>query len=121
MNKSVLASFNIGAYVQDGLVIRVVPIYPEGSFYTMPVRRCPNHATPQDPLNHDFWADKREHLIRVDNPNPNAAKYEEDPESKRLYVIIPVQQPQPGSSIFPVPLKFMCLGSDVGGINRYVN
>ena len=44
--------------------------------------------------------------------------YEEDPESKRLYVMIPVQPPQTGSTSFAVPLKFMCLGSDVGGINR---
>merc|ERR1712080_814046 len=58
---------------------------------------------------------KRDHLIRVDN---DFAMYEEDQDSKRLSVIIPVQQPQAGSLSFAVPIKFMCLGSDVGGINR---
>lgn len=85
-------------------------------FFTSPVRRCPNHAHQDDPSNRDeMWKDKRDHLIRVDN---DFAIYEEDSESKRLSVIIPVQRPQTGSTSFAVPLKFMCLGSDVGGINR---
>jgi len=53
-------------------------------------------------------------LIRIDN---DAAIYEEDQESKRLSVMCPVVQPHVGSTI-NFPIKFMCLGSDVGGINR---
>lgn len=118
MNKYVLASFNIAniASVGEGLVIRAVPLYAIPGFFTAPVKRCPNHAHVDDPSNKELmWKDKREHLIRVDN---DFAIYEEDTESKRLSVMIPVQAPQAGSATFAVPIKFMCLGSDVGGINR---
>lgn len=33
-------------------------------------------------------------------------------------MIVPVERPQPGGQTFDFSLKFMCLGSDVGGINR---
>ena len=32
--------------------------------------------------------------------------------------MVPVERPQPGAQTFDFSLKFMCLGSDVGGINR---
>ena len=116
MNKFVRASFNVGPSPPEGLCVRAVPIYAQAGFFTSPVRRCPNHAAAEDPTNKEvMWSDKRDHLIRVDN---EFAMYEEDPESKRLSVIIPIQQ-QAGSSTFAVPIKFMCLGSCVGGINRY--
>jgi len=116
MNKYVRASFHLGPNPPEGLMIRALPIYAVAGFFTAPVRRCPNHAAHGDPSNRDpMWQDKREHLIRVDD---DFCMYEEDPESKRLYVMIPVQPPQTGSTSFAVPLKFMCLGSDVGGINR---
>lgn len=116
MNKYVLGRFNIGPNPPEGLIVRAVPIYAVAGFFTSPVKRCPNHASLDDPSNHDqMWRDKRDHLIRVDN---DFAIYEEDLESKRLSVIIPVQPPQTGSTSFDVPLRFMCLGSDVGGINR---
>ena len=67
-------------------------------------------------LNLFFRSDKRDHLIRVDN---DFVEYEEDQVSKRLSVIIHNPKPQAGSSTFAVPIKFMCLGSDVGGINRW--
>ena len=38
--------------------------------------------------------------------------------SGRLSVRFPVQQPHEGSDRTRELLKFMCLGSDVGGINR---
>jgi len=116
MNKFVRASFIVGHSPPDGLLIRALPIYAQAGFFTSPVKRCPNHASPDDHTNKDpMWSDKRDHLIRVDN---DFAMYEEDQESKRLSVIIPVQPPQAGSLSFAVPIKFMCLGSDVGGINR---
>ena len=44
--------------------------------------------------------------------------YDEDPITKRLSVMIPVRQPHFGSTSFSAPIRFMCLGSDTGGINR---
>jgi len=116
MNKDVLASFNVGSQPTDGLVVRVLPIYAQAGFYRSPVKRCPNHASPEDPSNRDpIWSDKRDHLIRVAN---EFTIYDEDPQTKRLSVMIPVKQPSPGSTSFSAPIKFMCLGSDTGGINR---
>ena len=116
MNKDVLASFNVGSQPTDGLVVRVLPIYAQAGFYRSPVKRCPNHASAEDPTNRDpFWHDKRDHLIRVAN---DFTIYDEDQQTKRLSVMIPVKQPSPGSTSFSVPIKFMCLGSDTGGINR---
>ena len=57
----------------------------------------------------------RFHLIRV---NHDRAVYETDQSSQRLSVLVPVERPQPGGETFDFSLKFMCLGSDVGGINR---
>ena len=116
MNKDVLATFNVGSQPTDGLVVRVLPIYAQAGFYRSPVKRCPNHASPEDPTNRDpIWNDKRDHLIRVAN---EFTIYDEDQVTKRLSVMIPVKQPSPGSTSFSAPIKFMCLGSDTGGINR---
>ena len=54
-------------------------------------------------------------MIRVDH---DRAVYQIDQSSQRLSVIVPVERPQPGGETFDFSLKFMCLGSDVGGINR---
>jgi hypothetical protein len=116
MNKYVLGTFNVGPNPPEGLLIRALPVFAVPGFFTCAVRRCPNHASSEDPSNKDeMWKDKRDHLIRVDN---DFAIYDEDPESKRLSVIVPVQKPEIGSTTFSIPMKFMCLGSDVGGINR---
>lgn len=44
--------------------------------------------------------------------------YDEDPVSKRLSVIVPLEKPQGGTTYTSYLYKFMCLSSDVGGINR---
>ena len=54
-------------------------------------------------------------MIRVNHDN---AIYDTDQSSQRLSVLVPVERPQPGGQTFDFSLKFMCLGSDVGGINR---
>merc|ERR1712218_766520 len=46
------------------------------------------------------------------------AIYAEDNESGRLSVLFPVVPPHQGTTVCSKMLKFMCLGSDVGGINR---
>ncbi len=116
MNKFVFCSFTFAPNLPQGLWIRALPIYGVAGFYQEPVKRCPNHASPNDQSNQeDMFVDKMEHLIRVQH---EAALYEEDPETKRLSVMVPVQPPTEGTSSFDVALKFMCLGSDVGGINR---
>ena len=54
-------------------------------------------------------------MIRVSH---DRAVYQTDQSSQRLSVIVPVERPQPGGETFDFSLRFMCLGSDVGGINR---
>ena len=44
--------------------------------------------------------------------------YEEDAASRRLSVVVPFSKPQAGTNYCSHLFKFMCLGSDVGGINR---
>ena len=55
------------------------------------------------------------HLIRA---NCDATEYQEDSQSGRLSVVVPFTQPQVGTDFCSHLFKFMCLGSDVGGINR---
>ena len=56
-----------------------------------------------------------QHLIWFDSPD---AMYCEDLELGRMSVITPLGKMQEGASFIPFLMKFMCLGSDVGGINR---
>ena len=97
----------------SGLFVRALPIFAEATYAAIPVKRCPNHARLEDPYNYSFPC--LLHLIRFDSPD---ALYFEDLESGRLSVVIPLHPRQEGSSSFPLLMKFMCLGSDVGGINR---
>jgi len=46
------------------------------------------------------------------------AMYVEDSGSNRLSVLYRVEAPHQGTSVSTKMMKFMCLGSDVGGINR---
>ena len=48
----------------------------------------------------------------------DAAIYEEDEKSKRLSVLVPFERPQGGTHYCGHLYEFMCLNSDVGGINR---
>ena len=48
----------------------------------------------------------------------DAATYETDPKSKRLSVLVPFEKPQGGTHYCGHLFEFMCLNSDVGGINR---
>jgi len=114
MNKWVQIDFRVGPQPPQGLYIRVLPIYAEASHLKEPVKRCPNHASPSDPTNSEFphlW-----HLVRVDGKGE--VMYCRDEESGRLSVVFPVLAPHQGSEMCNRLLKFMCLGSDVGGINR---
>ena len=113
MNKWVQVKFSLNNYPVDGLYIRALPVYAEASDLKIPVRRCPHHADLDDPTNEGFAFP--DHLIRFDNPS---AMYCEDLESGRLSVVVPLGRPQTGTSSIPMMLKFMCLGSDIGGINR---
>ena len=113
MNKLVQVTFSLSSYPESGLYIRALPLYGDAGDLKIPVKRCPNHARPDDPTNAGFAFP--EHLIRFDNPN---AMYCEDFESGRLSVVVPLGQNQAGTSSVPMFMKFMCLGSDVGGINR---
>ena len=46
------------------------------------------------------------------------ARYETDDSSGRLSTVFPVHSPHAGSDRVRELIRFMCLGSDVGGINR---
>ena len=113
MNKWVEVRFSFGEQPHSGLYFRALPIFAEPTDATIPVKRCPNHARPEDPSNYNFPC--LLHLIRFDSTD---ALYCEDLESERLSVVIPLHPRQEGSSSFPLLIEFMCLGSDVGGINR---
>jgi len=114
MNRWVQVEFRVGASISPGdLYIRALPIYCDASSVREAVKRCPNHASPSDQTNANFSHPL--HLIRLDN---DYSQYETDEVSGRLSVRFPVQQPHEGSDRTRELLKFMCLGSDVGGINR---
>jgi len=113
MNKWVQVEFRVGSSPPEGLFIRALPIYAEASHIRDPVKRCPNHASPSDPTNVNCFYPH--HLIRMDGETSN---YREDHESKRLSVVFPVHTPHQGTDKVSKLMKFMCLGSDVGGINR---
>ena len=114
MNKLVQVEFRVGENPPEGLQIRALPIYADPTHLRDPVKRCPNHASENDPTNADFFY-HRDHLIRIEG---EGSFYEEDPESNRLSVVFPVQKPHQGTDKISKLLKFMCLGSDIGGINR---
>ena len=54
MNKVVQICFKAGDNPPDGLLIRAVPIFSVAAFFTMPVKRCPNHASLSDASNKGF-------------------------------------------------------------------
>ena len=90
---------------QPGFFIRALPVFSLPSDLRQPVKRCPSHAALSDKTNKNFAFP--DHLIRVDGEDPT---YQEDSISGRLSVLFPVVERK--------LLKFMCLGSDLGGINR---
>jgi len=114
-NKEVMACFTIKNMVSEGFFIRLLPVYAESQSFKSPVTRCPNHASLDHLWNKDFNLEYRHHLIRAVN---KSTVYEEDQVSKRLSCKFPVEIHQYGADQMTVPIKFMCLGSDVGGINR---
>ena len=77
------------------------------------VNRCPKHSHPDNLTNVGF--EYPQHLIRFDSPD---AMYCEELESGRISVVTPLCKMRKGASFIPLLMKFMCLGSDVGGINR---
>ena len=105
--------FKVGQNIPNDLFIRILPVFSDAANCREPVKRCPNHASPTDQSNIKF--DFPHHLVRVDN---NHCLYDEDPSSGRLSTRFPVSNPHVGSDTVRELVKFMCLGSDVGGINR---
>jgi hypothetical protein len=116
MNKWVQTEFRVGPAPPADLWVRALPVYAEASHIREPVHRCPNHASPQDPTNlaPEFSAHPT-HLIRMDG---DETLYCDDTNSGRLSVLFPVMAPHQGTEYTSKLVKFMCLGSDVGGINR---
>ena len=96
-----------------GLYIRALPVFSQPSEIHKPVVRCPNHSSPSDRTNLNF--PHPDHLVRVAGED---AIYQEDPETSRLSVLFPVPALAPGAETVSRQVKFMCLGSDLGGICR---
>ncbi|XP_071520177.1 uncharacterized protein [Panulirus ornatus] len=96
----------------DQFCIRAVPVFSSPQFLRTNVTRCPNHAAPTDSTNHDF--PYPEHVVRADHPEAHYVKN----VSGRLSVVVPLDKLQDGSGYTSILLRFMCLGSCVGGINR---
>jgi len=115
MGHKVKVGFTVENIPYEGLYIRAMPVYTDPSFFTEPVRRCPVHASPSDSTNANVPEHVRDHLVRVAH---DAATYETDPKSKRLSVVVPFERPQGGTNYCGHLYEFMCLNSDVGGINR---
>ena len=123
--------FRVGATPPDGLGVRALTVYSDPAHLRDPVRRCPIHASPSDPTNSDNLY--TEHLIRLAAElvqilailmtfdlrfDQDSTEYHEDPSSGRLSTVFPVTRPHQGTDNVNRLMKFMCLGSDVGGINR---
>jgi len=113
MNKFVQVEFKIGPNPPPNLLIRAVPVFTEAAHCRDPVKRCPTHADEQHPTNQDF--PYVEHLIRFQSSD---TRYMEDMESGRLSACFAAGVPHQGTDISTRLIKFMCLNSDVGGMNR---
>ena len=96
-----------------GLYIRALPVFSQPTDISKPVVRCPHHASPADRTNQNFNFPR--HLVRVAGVD---SVYHEDSDTGRLSVIFPVEAPAPGAELVNKQVKFMCLGSDMGGICR---
>lgn len=113
MDHWVQVDFRIGANPPNNLSIRTLPIFSDAAFSREPVKRCPNHTSFSDPSNAEFGHPS--HLIRYQHED---ARYHEDVESGRLSVVFNTGTPHQGTDVCTRLLKFMCLGSCVGGLNR---
>ncbi|KAK8390299.1 hypothetical protein O3P69_010168 [Scylla paramamosain] len=96
----------------EKMYIRAILVFSSPEFLRTNVTRCPNHAATTEATNHDFPYPN--HVVRADHP---AALYQESP-SGRLSVVVPLDLHQNSPDYALILLRFMCLGSCVGGINR---
>ncbi|KAK3854019.1 hypothetical protein Pcinc_039468 [Petrolisthes cinctipes] len=114
INKAVPFEVRLGNPPADRsqLQVRIVPVFSSPQFLRTNVTRCPNHSAPNDPTNHDF--PYPEYVVRADHP---LADYVQGANG-RLAVVVPLDPLQDGPDYTPILLRFMCLGSCVGGINR---
>jgi len=113
MNKWAQVEFKIGSDPPPDLTIRTLPVYTDPSSRREPVKRCPIHATVEEKTNRDFA--HPHHIIRYQNED---TIYNEDTKSGRLFSKFQVSTPHKGTDTISRMIKFMCLGSDPGGINR---
>ncbi|XP_023339703.1 tumor protein 63 isoform X2 [Eurytemora carolleeae] len=115
MNTWLQIEFYIGERPPPGLIIRALPVFCEPAHIREPVRRCPAHRSLEDPVNVGF-EHSLDHIIRIQGEDD--IMYDEDATSKRLSTYFPTGQPHKGTAVCNRMIKFMCLGSDVGGMAR---
>ena len=106
MNSLVEVEFQCSPDPPPGCFVRALPVFAEPAEQRKPVQRCPHHARPADITNANFEFVGQ--LVRADSP---AAVYCEDLQSGRLSLLLPLR---PATAL----LRFLCLGSCPGGINR---
>ncbi|XP_034239329.1 cellular tumor antigen p53-like [Thrips palmi] len=94
------------------LFVRALMVFTEPDQRKLPVRRCVTHRQQDDPTNLTYA--HREHVLAMDNVG---AVYSVDPSSCRHSVTVPLYL-QPGCEYNPINLKFMCMTSCTGGLNR---
>jgi len=115
----------------SNLYVRCLPVYADAAASREPVLRCPNHASPEHPSNRELFLSEEaldinggapssirglQHLVRCQSSDGTA--YVTDAVSGRLSTLIAIGQLHRGSRVATRNIKFMCLGSDVGGMNR---
>ena len=92
-------------------------VYTNPGDLAKPVHRCPNHMSPNDPVNHNATSPEQlEHVIWGDSTS--FANYEKNEASGRVSMVTPFGVPHMGSTYVAHIYKFTCIGSCVGGINR---
>ncbi|GLH06622.1 Cellular tumor antigen p53, putative [Gryllus bimaculatus] len=99
--------------VEPGLLVRILPIFLAQDYFAEPVKRCPTHISSLEKSNQDFFY--VDHIVRCHH---QGVKYQKDPDSQRLSVIVPIEPPQPGSDWFTIMCSFMCKNSCILGMNR---
>ncbi|EEB09872.1 Cellular tumor antigen p53, putative [Pediculus humanus corporis] len=98
---------------EPNFVVRALPVYTDAQDMKLAVKRCLIHLNASDPTNEGFEHVK--HVIRSDNPG---VYYEENQESERCSVVVPLGELQPGTGTVTVTYKFMCKTTCVTGMMR---
>lgn len=105
--------FKTASSPPPGSVIRAMPVYIKPEHVQEVVKRCPNHAS--NPQYNENRQAPPQHLLVCEHKR---ARYDDDPYTGRLSVVIPHEPPQAGTEWVTNLFQFMCFSSCVGGLTR---